>query len=222
MDDLFMEDQFDNAGYTSPAIDADGMIEVLDDMPDDGYTPFDEGDDPVALLDTAFHQAQAMEAELARTRAEADRMRQVQQQAAAAALQQQWQQEQQRVLKQAESLEPEVALRAVSTYYQNQMNNLSSQYQSLAMQQNVERFAELVMREHGLSGEDRDLLGGDPYKMPQIAARLAQKNAAAYAAEQAQQRVQQNADRIGGSRGGRQTRKVQAGSTDHLKALLGV
>lgn len=207
-------------------LDAAAIAPELEPTPGAEETP-----DWAAIAAQERAEKEALAAQFQSTQQKVSQLEQFQQQAMLAQSQAAFQQEERDFFQRIEGLDQESYNRATRDFYAQQNEQRMAAMQDVTRRVAVNGYADMLIRELGLTPDDRVLLGDNPDLMPMIAGNLSQQRQQTAelrselerrkAADQARQFVGNPATRSSGGQGAiASTANYEPGSLEHMKAAL--
>lgn len=233
-----MEREQQLLGNPDDALSVDSAVDTAPELTGEPFAAdFEQPGGPTidyaAMLEAERQEKAVLARQLAeREQREAAWERQRQQMAFAQA-QAAWKAKEDSLLQQTRDYDPEQRIQVMQAFYNEQLQQAIQAGQQAVQMVSTHSFADQVMREHGLTAEDRILLGNDPRQMQAIAGRIkAERDQHSRLVAQierdrrartAQQTLESGVNRIGGVNGRPVTVQgdYEKGSMDHLRALMG-
>jgi len=200
--------------------------------PEPGGEPSqEETPDYAAMLEAERARSNALEREVEQRRQQEAAWEQQRQQMAFQQAQAAFNAREEQLRQQTQGFDPEMRDQVMGQFYREQLGQMQQAAQQAIQAVAAQSFADRVLRDHGLTPDDRILLGNDPNQMTAIAARIQAERdqhkklidqiERDRRARQAQQTIQSGVNLIGGVNA---RPVVQAdyekGSLDHLRALM--
>ncbi len=227
MDPEINQEQLSDPGAVDPNFAA--YAPEFDAMPPEGEQQ--ETPDYAAIAEDAQRRAEEAERRAEAAAQQAQAMQAQQQQVLYAQAQQAWRQKEAQLAESIQDYDQQTQIKIMQEFYNQRDAQKDQQYQQVLQFVTAQAYAEKIMQDHGLSPEDRILLGQDPNAMPHIAARikaerdryngLIEQQERSRRANQALQTVNNGINQIGGvnARPAPIPDNIEKGTLAHLKAI---
>lgn len=227
MDPEITQEQLADPGAVDPNLAA--YAPEFEAMPPEGEQQ--ETPDYAAVAEDAQRRAEEAERRAEAVEQQLQARAQREQQMLYQQAQQAWRAKESELVQKIQDYDEPTKIAIMQEFYNQRDQQKDQQYQQVLQFVTAQAFAENIMRDYGLSPEDRVLLGQDPNAMPHIAARikaerdryngLIAQQEKSRRAQQALQTVNNGINQIGGvgARPAPIPDGIEKGTKEHLRAL---